>query len=132
ASLVTAAKTITPRPSSETEFIPLAGEPLGFAPTSSSSSLLADELQRLCREGESHARSLLMLPTLIPREFSADERRAIDKLIGHLRDYREIFVQGANGAPPLADQLCAIITSVGPDPLGFAGKSLLDRDTERP
>jgi hypothetical protein len=131
ASLVRAGRNVPVRQTS-TEFVPLAGEPLGFAPTTSSSSLLADELQRLFREHESHARSLTMLPALIPRDFSKEERLVIEKLIERLRDYREIFVSGPDGAAPVAERLDGIITSVGRDPLGFAGGSLLDETEERP
>src|SRR5208283_3104006 len=92
ATLVRAGKTMTARPSSRTEFIPLAGEPLGFDSTTSSSSLLADELQQLFRDDKCHAKSLTMLPALIPRDFTRDERRVIEKMIGRLTDYKAIFV----------------------------------------
>ncbi|MGA7413797.1 MAG: hypothetical protein WBW33_25200 [Bryobacteraceae bacterium] len=131
ATLVRTSKTLATRPSSLTEFIPLAGEPLGFAATASSSSILADELQQLFRDDKSHARSLTMLPALIPSEFSRDERRVIEKLIGRLTDYRIIFLGGPKGEEPLADDVDGIITSVGPNPLGFVGGSLLD-EKERP
>lgn len=126
ATLVRAGKTMAMRPSSRTEFIPLAGEPLGFAPTTSSSSLLADELQQMFRDDKSHAKSLTMLPALIPRDFSEDERKVIEKLIERLKDYEAIFLgEGTN--KPLAECVDGIITSVGPKPLGFAhGRSLLD------
>jgi DNA-binding transcriptional regulator LsrR (DeoR family) len=127
ATLVRAGKTMAMRPSSGTEFIPLAGEPLGFAPTTSSSSLLADELQQMFRGDKSHAKSLTMLPALIPRDFSTGERLVIEKLIERLKDYEAIFLGEGKDNPPLAECVDGIITSVGPKPLGFAeGRSLLD------
>jgi DNA-binding transcriptional regulator LsrR (DeoR family) len=132
ANLVTAAKSIGFRGGSSAEIIPLAGEPLGFAPTSSSSSIIADELQRLLRGDDRHARTLTMLPALIPRDFTPAERRIIGKLIARLRDYQEIFIGGGSGVRPLVDGLDGLITSVGADPLGFREGSLLANPEERP
>jgi hypothetical protein len=132
ANLVAAAKQLGARSKAATEFIPLAGEPLGFAPTSSSSSILADELQQLVLGSGHHARSLTMLPALIPRDFDLQERITIKKLIGRLRDYQEIFLGAKPGDRPIAESLDALITSVGRDPLGFKDGSLLDKDEERP
>jgi DNA-binding transcriptional regulator LsrR (DeoR family) len=132
ANLVRAAKQLGTRPKTSTEFVPLAGEPLGFAPTSSSSSILADELQQFLRGHGHHARSLTMLPALIPRDFSPDERTTINKLIARLKDYRDIFVGGVADEPPIVTSLDALITSVGRDPLGFKDGSLLDSERERP
>jgi hypothetical protein len=132
AKLVAAAKRLGTRQKAATEFVPLAGEPLGFAPTSSSSSILSDEFQQLVLGSGHHARSLTMLPALIPRDFNLQERITIKKLIGRLRDYQEIFLGAKPGDPPIAESLDALITSVGRHPLGFKDGSLLDKDEERP
>lgn len=131
ANFVAAVKDLGIRVKSATECIPLAGEPLGFAATSSSSSLISEELQQILRGPGYPTRSLTMLPALIPRDFDPHEREIIKKLIGRLRGYREIFL-GDSGLPPIASSLDALVTSVGRDPLGFRGGSLLHELEEQP
>jgi DNA-binding transcriptional regulator LsrR (DeoR family) len=115
------------------DFIPLAGELLGKEPTSSSSSTLAEDFGRVFNGDRYNARSLTMVPALIPGDFNKPERRALQKFIEMQPHYREIFgrVNRPRAEPTLAGELDCIITSIGSVPLGFQNGSLLhDRERE--
>ena len=102
-------------------------------PTSSSSSTLAEELGQLFNGQQYHARSLTMVPALIPWEFTEPERAALQKFVEMQPNFREIFgrMNQPRAESMLARDLDCIITSVGNVPLGFSRGSLLhERERE--
>jgi DNA-binding transcriptional regulator LsrR (DeoR family) len=115
------------------EVIPLAGEPLGKEPTTSSSSTLANELGRIMNEDNYQAKSLTMVPALVPKDFNSAERRAVYKLVERLPDYGEIFgrVGTRQKTNTLAHRVDCILTSLGREPLGFSDGSLLNDSEQR-
>lgn len=122
-----------PAPPNKIEVIPLAGEPLGNELTTSSSSTLASVLGRMLNGELYHARSLTMVPALVPHDFTTAEHRAVRKLVERLPDYDAIFgnVAARRKTPMLAEQIDCILTSVGHTPLGFSLGSLLDKSEQQ-
>lgn len=118
-----------PSPPRQIDCIPLSGEPLGYNPTTFSSSSLAAELGRIVNGDNYHARSIAMVPAFIPDGFSATELKGVWKLIGLVPSFKEIFgpsVDGGNRGDGLVDHLDMILTSVGPanKVLGFGNGRL--------
>lgn len=116
-------------------FFPLAGEALGQERTSSSSSVLADRLSQLFG---GQAKSLTMVPALLPLEFDDEERQAIRKLMALLPDYVSIFgdprrkkPRAEQPSPAEAETLDCIVTSSGTMPLGFSRGSLLSAEDQK-
>ena len=106
------------------EIIPLSGEPLGDAPTTYSSSSLAQGLGAAVNGPDYYARSLAMVPAFIPDNFERNQIAGVWRLIGLVPAYAQIF--GTRNIRALEDQslvnrLDMVITSVGPAdrPLGF-------------
>lgn len=116
------------------DVIPLAGEPLGQEPTTSSSSSLASALGRVINNNEDyHAKSLTMVPALVPRDFTEEECQAVFKLVERLPDYRDIFgaIRTRGAADTAAHQVDCIMTSLGHEALGFSGGALLAKAEEK-
>lgn len=111
-----------------TEVIPLAGEPMGNEPTKSSSSTLASELTRALGHDTQRTKSLTMVPAIIPKEFSKNERKVIARLMAHSPGYEAIFARSAKKTrdTALVDRLDCVLTSVGHKPLGFQFGSVID------
>lgn len=122
-----------PARSPRLDVIPLAGEPLGMEPTPSSSSTLAHELGRIINGDKYHARSLTMVPALVPSDFTRAERLAVFKLVERLPDYGAIFgrVAAHQKLKTEAYRLDCILTSLFPRALGFTGgQALSDAEME--
>jgi DNA-binding transcriptional regulator LsrR (DeoR family) len=99
-------------------FVPLCGEPLaGGDPGSHSSSVLALRLTQIFNAGDMEAPSIAGVPAFIPLKVGRLEEVApIRHLISLVRGHAKIFgIPGGSGgdAPPLVDDLDAILTSVG-------------------
>jgi DNA-binding transcriptional regulator LsrR (DeoR family) len=128
-----------PRVDAPIKVIPLAGEPLGKAPSSFSSSSLAADLGRLLNGDNNDPLSLSTVPAFIPGDFTKAEWVGIWKLIRLADAYEKIFGNTAmrsnsatvapprrNAPEPLVKKLDMILTSVGPgdDPFGYIGNEL--------
>jgi DNA-binding transcriptional regulator LsrR (DeoR family) len=118
-----------PRAEDPIQIIPLCGEPLGNAPTSLSSTSLAENLERFLNGRVVSNLSLSMVPAFIPCGFTKCQLEGVWKLIGLVKAHERIFgprqtTQG--GAPALVEKADMILTSVGPAerPLGYGSGEL--------
>jgi len=117
-----------PRTADPIEIVPLCGEPLGKAPTSLSSTNLAESLERFLNGKAVSNLSLGMVPAFIPC-FPEPEIEVIWKVIRLVKAHELIFgprQPPQNGAQPLVEKANMILTSVGPAerPLGYGSGEL--------
>jgi DNA-binding transcriptional regulator LsrR (DeoR family) len=118
-----------PRADIPIRVIPLCGEPLGNAPTSYSSSNLAESLERLMNGKVVSNLSLSMVPAFIPCGFTECQLEGVWKLIGLVKAHEQIFgarKPAPHSPPPLVERVDMILTSVGPAerPLGYGSGEL--------
>jgi DNA-binding transcriptional regulator LsrR (DeoR family) len=109
-------------------FIPVAGEPLGKAPTSLSASTLAQRLDEIVNGDRRHRNSLSLagVPAFVPRSVPSDDLPAIDRLMGFVDGYREVFGATQAGGSRI-DRMDTLLTSLGPlgRPFGPSGSDFL-------
>jgi hypothetical protein len=105
------------------EIVPLSGEPLGDAPTTFSSSSVAEAMGLVVNGPQYHGHSLAMVPAFVPDKFSKAQTAGVWKLIGLVPAYAHIFGKSRRHRDEhcFAFHLDMVLTSVGPStsPLGF-------------
>jgi len=122
------------------EFIPLCGEPLvdtldaqRFADRTS--SRIASELSKIVNGDRPQPAWLGLVPAFIPRTFSGNDRKVIDRLIDLVPYYGRIFGFRNRKKPserPLVENLDMILTAAGDSehPVGFGKGPLLQLNAE--
>ena len=110
-------------------FVPVCGEPLGYAEALNSSSRLAGKLGYLMNGPRNKTLSLTAVPAFIPQDFGKRESDVMYKLFHRIEAYNKIFQSTDSvGHPhtPLIERLDALITGVGQDnPLGYLHDELI-------